>query len=531
MPHIDCQLGGIISKARIALSLLFLLLASSVLESENRCCAEPPKQGQARVKPAWSPYRPLPPGSKSTVNGIQQRNEAKQAATSFDSSESVHDVEPIPKGHVETPLKGLTTTVPPDSSVTNATSTHTPDIDHGCSSGGKRFIRLDDSQDFYTVWESDPYNNETSVPNYQQDFTCHYPLLSDRLWLRGEYLLWWLRGANTPPLLTTSPAVAAGRLNDPSTIILFGSERVDSGVRSGGRLTLGYWLDVDQHFAVEANYLGIGKGTARYPAASNGNPLLARPFLNIVTGAEDSQVFAFAPFLQGSIAINSSSEFHSTGIWLRRALFVKQDCRIDGFDSRKRRMDFLLGYRFNRLNEDLQIGESLEAAGPTAIDAWDLFDTENTFHGAELGFSTEFRYCRWSLEFLMKLGFGNTHSEVLIDGSTTTTVGGGAPVTDSGGLLALSTNVGRYSQDHFTVVPELGVTIAYDITSRLRATFGYTFIYWSRVARPGDQIDRYLNPSYIPNNGPPIGPARPAFTFATSNFWAQGMNFGMEYRF
>ena len=131
----------------------------------------------------------------------------------------------------------------------------------------------------------------------------------------------------------------------------------------------------------------------------------------------------------------------------------------------------------------------------------------------------------------MKLGFGNTHSEVLIDGSTTTTVGGGAPVTDSGGLLALSTNVGRYSQDHFTVVPELGVTIAYDITSRLRATFGYTFIYWSRVARPGDQIDRYLNPSYIPNNGPPIGPARPAFTFATSNFWAQGMNFGMEYRF
>ena len=182
-------------------------------------------------------------------------------------------------------------------------------------------------------------------------------------------------------------------------------------------------------------------------------------------------------------------------------------------------------------DEDLQIGESLEAAGPTAIDAWDLFDTENTFHGAELGFSTEFRYCRWSLEFLMKLGFGNTHSEVLIDGSTTTTVGGGAPVTDSGGLLALSTNVGRYSQDHFTVVPELGVTIAYDITSRLRATFGYTFIYWSRVARPGDQIDRYLNPSYIPNNGPPIGPARPAFTFATSNFWAQGMNFGMEYRF
>ena len=412
----------------------------------------------------------------------------------------------------------------PDSAV-GPTYFHNP----GCSKYAAPFVSNDPvgccgaPADY--CYGSDPYWHNPGVA-WRYPSACR--MLSDRLWGRAEYLLWWTQGSYTPPLVTTGSVASAGVLGHPETRVLLGGTELNTGVRSGGRVTLGYWFDIDQHVGVEANYLGIGKVTARYRANSDGDPLLARPFFNIVTGVEDSHVFAFAPFLQGRVAVDASSEFHSAGVWLRRALFVQRDARIDGFDSREYRVDFLLGYRFCRLNEDLRISETLEAAGPTVIDSFDLFDTENTFHGAELGVSTEFRYFRWSLELLMKLALGNTHTQVFIDGSTATAVGGGAPTTDPGGLLALSTNMGTYSQDNFAVMPEFGVTLGYDITPRLRATFGYTFLYWSRVARPGDQIDRDLNPSFIPNNGPPVGAPRPAFAFVANDFWAQGMNFGLE---
>ena len=53
-------------------------------------------------------------------------------------------------------------------------------------------------------------------------------MLSNRLWFRGEALLWWTRGGQTPPLLTTSPGstpqAQAGVLGQPNTTILFGDQ-------------------------------------------------------------------------------------------------------------------------------------------------------------------------------------------------------------------------------------------------------------------------------------------------------------------
>jgi hypothetical protein len=61
----------------------------------------------------------------------------------------------------------------------------------------------------------------------------------------------------------------------------------------------------------------------------------------------------------------------------------------------------------------------------------------------------------------------------------------------------------------------------------------------TRIALPGgfaDQIDRGINPVQAPAitgvpNAPLIGPARPAPLFNTTDFWAQGMNFGLEVRY
>jgi len=104
----------------------------------------------------------------------------------------------------------------------------------------------------------------------------------------------------------------------------------------------------------------------------------------------------------------------------------------------------------------------------------------------------------------------------------------GGTSTYETGLLAQTTNIGQYTQNQFAIMPELGFTLSYDLTDYLRASFGYTFFYWSQVARPGDQIDTHL--SQLPPETP-TGSLQPAFSFNMSDYWAQGLNFGLELRF
>jgi len=63
------------------------------------------------------------------------------------------------------------------------------------------------------------------------------------------------------------------------------------------------------------------------------------------------------------------------------------------------------------------------------------------------------------------------------------------------------------------------------------------------VARPGDLIDRNINSTETGLNttflkagiplgavGAPVGPTAPNFTFRDTTYWAQGINFGLEFR-
>ena len=209
-----------------------------------------------------------------------------------------------------------------------------------------------------------------------------------------------------------------------------------------------------------------------------------------------------------------------------------QAMKQDGF-----RMDYLFGYRFVELDDRLTIGSSTQwsvddgyiPAG-TTMQITDVFDTKNQFNGGTFGLAAEFRQPRWSLEFLGKLSMGNSHSRVSIDGSTTTNEPGLGSATTPGGLLAQPTNMGQYTANHFAVIPEIGVNLGYYVTPRLHATLGYSFIYWSCVARPGDQIDLNVNPTQF-SGGTPVGTAAPVFAMKTTGFWAQGVNLGFEYRY
>ena len=95
-----------------------------------------------------------------------------------------------------------------------------------------------------------------------------------------------------------------------------------------------------------------------------------------------------------------------------------------------------------------------------------------------------------------------------------------------------TSNIGKYTNDEFAVVPEIGLRVGAQLTDRVRAFVGYNFIYWSSVARAGDQIDLRVNPNLIPPQTPPVtGPLVPAPRTVSTDYWLQGISVGGEVRF
>ena len=217
----------------------------------------------------------------------------------------------------------------------------------------------------------------------------------DRFWGRAEYLLWWVRGANTPALVTTSPdgtpSGVAGVL--PGANVLFGDQRINNNSRSGGRFTLGYWFGNCNLYCLEDTFFFVGGSSDGFKQTSNGSPILARPFFNTLTSAQDSVLVAFPNTVVGTIAVSSSRQLYGNELNLRRALYV------DDF----RRFDILAGYRFLYLSDGLQVSTnttSTDQGGSvpvgTTFGVFDSFATRNQFNGGQIGLSTEFYDGRWS---------------------------------------------------------------------------------------------------------------------------------------
>jgi hypothetical protein len=362
---------------------------------------------------------------------------------------------------------------------------------------------------------------------------CDCDAVCNSLWrVRGEYLLWWSNGNHLPPLITTSPdgtpRSQAGVLGTSGVTTLLGDGTIDTGARSGGRLTLSRWFDETQLQAFEfvGFYVGDDVQSGNFTRQSTGSPILARPFFNIGTGQEDAGLIAFPNVFAGSVTATSYSEVYSAAALLRNNIGMGPLGRVD----------VLGGYRYFRLRETLAIREHVVSTDPgglvplgTTSDLVDRFATGNDFHGAEVGLSSLFSCSRCSVELLAKVAIGGAFRKVAISGSTTTTLPNNPSTTTPGGLLALPSNIGSYPEAAFGVLPEFGLNTTWAMSPNTTLVFGYTLIAFNDVLRTGDQIDRVVNTSQI-GGRQLVGPARPQFTFDHSNFVLQGLNFGADYR-
>jgi hypothetical protein len=365
-----------------------------------------------------------------------------------------------------------------------------------------------------------------------QDSPFDEPLPSGRSWIEAEALLWWMQAANLPPLVTASPPGTAlgniGVLTTPGTAVLFGGSPVNGDLSAGGRITAGLWLNCDRTVGVEGYFFELGKQTQRFSGGAPGS--VGRPFINTDTGLPDAEIVSAPGFLDGSVQASASSG-NLLGAGVLGRFNLCNGCWYC--------LDALAGYRYLSLSDQVDITENLTSTDPTQkvvplgtnIILTDSFHTTNQFNGGDIGLAGELRWNSWTLGGTARVALGSTHERADISGSTTVTVPGFPTAVNPGGLLALSSNSGSHTRDVFAVVPEARLQLACQLNAHLRVHIGYTFLYWSQVARAGDQIDLVVNPALLPPPKPGASPARPEFTFQGTSFWAQGIDLGLTFRF
>jgi hypothetical protein len=334
-----------------------------------------------------------------------------------------------------------------------------------------------------------------------------------------------------PPLFTTSNATDMGVLGSPSTQILFAGA-LDRNPFSGARLTAGYWLDCDHDKAIEFEGFLLGQQGVNFQANSNQFPVISRPFFDVVNDRQAVERLAFPGLATGTGSFSAPSSLWGVSPDLLCKLCCGCDYQISG----------LVGVRYLDLTESIQINENIMASATapapfanTNASLTDFFGTRNQFIGGEVGLTGEKSWGPWFVDFRAKIALGATDETITINGGQQLINRVTGQVQNfQGGLLALNSNIGRYSRDSFAVVPELNLHLGYQFTEHIRASIGYDFLYWSSVVRPGDQIDTGLDVNRIPNFIVPPGTPtvnRHAVPFKETDFFATGLTFSLEFTF
>ncbi len=358
-------------------------------------------------------------------------------------------------------------------------------------------------------------------------------------WFSAEYLLWWIKdGPVSTPLVTVGSLADTipTALGQPNTRVLFGDNTLNYNAFSGMRFQGG--IGIGQNLAVEGGYLVLERRSVQFQAASdaNGNPPLGRPLFNPQVGLEESEGLSNPGFFAGQVQVASHSTLQGYEANLASTL------RGDNEGA----LILLAGFRALNLNEDLSIAEDLNPLVPgfltfqgapvspgSTVSTFDKFHARNNFYGGQLGGRWQGGFGSLSLGLTAKVALGSTQELMTVEGSSTLQSPGNS-VTVPSGVLAVSSNSGRFYRSVFGAVPEGTAAFGWQITERFSATVGYNIIYWNSVLRPGNQIDRNVNPAQIPTDiafGNGKGPTVPLFVFHSSDFWAQGINFGLNFRY
>jgi hypothetical protein len=291
---------------------------------------------------------------------------------------------------------------------------------------------------------------------------------------------------------------------------------------------------------VEARGFVLEQGQATgFSAHGNagGSLLFAIPFFDLNTNTETAALInAFDR--RGSLAVTSSSR-----LWGTEGAGLVGAYSGDGLS-----LQCLAGIRCAGLEEGEDLVASRASVNPGVLLPFlgtgygpgnttttvDYFHTRSEFYGGQLGARAAYAAGRLSGQIEARIALGATHSQIAVDGLTALTTAGGAVTTAPGGLFTGPSRLGQFCRDDFSVLPEVEARLACQLSDRLALSAGYHFLCWTSVVRPGDQVNRNVDKREIPvsdtfDPSARVAPEPPAFRSA--GFWAQGITFGLEFRY
>lgn len=356
------------------------------------------------------------------------------------------------------------------------------------------------------------------------DYNAH-----DRLWIDGEYLLWRLRGPTLPPLFGTVPtsvvtgATSQATLPAGSITTIFGTQRIDLPAASGGRLTAGYWLDDCQDCGIEASVLALQRTTATFSAQSTDQLVVGPLFTDVATGMPS--IFYPVPVNRATEAVAAETASRLWGAELNWHGRWNRDVDMP--------LDAIAGVRYLDLGESLNTSTVwLRRSGATQAFT-DSFTTHNHFYGGQIGTSATADLDRLTFRAAAKIALGDIDESAGVSGGTRFVSPTGASQSFPGGILTAPSNIGQYHRNRFAVLPEGEIGIGYHFTHYFRAYVAYNVLILTDAVRPANVIDPTINFGHIPNAivTNPSTAARPAPVFGESDFWAQGINVGLEFRY
>lgn len=402
----------------------------------------------------------------------------------------------------------------------------------------------DDSADTFSSTDIGTRRRSSSAPTIHRGRIFQIPsapvMFADEepplplIWFRGEALYWWSKGGSIPiPIVTLGDPGdnVPGAIGQPGTTVLLGDQTLGPPGKGGARFTFGFSFDAARTWGFEAAYFSLANSAVSqgvFSDGSNSSALLAFPFFNPTTNSEDSTPLALPGSFAGTAILTSKSFLQGADFNLLHNMMNAHGVRVE----------WLGGFRYANLQEGLNFSTdspNVFPNPPAFFRTFDQFNTNNNFYGGQLGLRASFDSPLIFVNATTKLAVGGSFESMNVTGGTFTNIGGGF-TSAPGSYLSQPTNLGSTSQGNFAVMPEFNLNFGIRLRPWASIIVGYSFLYLSSVARPGDQLDRVINPSQASaiNNSFPaslVGPARPELNLHTTDFWAQGLNFSLEFRF
>jgi hypothetical protein len=374
------------------------------------------------------------------------------------------------------------------------------------------------------------------LSSYFNDFRSRGP---GAFSVQPEYMLWFVFGSRADFSISSTGG----------TVTQLADGRDATGLNVGGRLTLGYWEMANNPWITEGSIKTLGSEMRFFLVPSRSvnftadtAPNLFRPFFDVNNRVGSAFLVAAPDIATGSISAHSKVDFWGAEANVWKNIYYDEPgttCAVD----------VMAGFRFLNGNSNLDMssisvfnqtiaaGSAFASFAGNRLQVLDSFATRNYFYGGQVGIKGQV----WLLDPLriegsFRLALGDTNQNLAIAGSQVRTFADGRTAFSNAGLFALASNIGNHQTNRFTQVPEGEIKISYPIGDHLTFSLGLSILYWNKLLRAEDQVDRSLDITQIPNFPIPAGTTatglgRPGVSFSSNTgLLVLGTSFGVEVR-